>query len=134
VACETGGRLFRSRGGFNRCEAAATGGAAGIRRGVWRLRRRVLERRRRVEKGPVIRVATDSKKPQDSNSTADAMREMNTLGSVGFAFVLSIVIGCGAGLLVDRLIGRGHWGFFIGFFLGLAAGVVSVIRASQSIK
>ena len=76
----------------------------------------------------------DQKDAPESNSTADAMREMGTLGSVGFAFVLSIVIGCGAGLLVDHLIGRGHWGFFIGFFLGLAAGVVSVIRASQSIK
>jgi F0F1-type ATP synthase assembly protein I len=68
------------------------------------------------------------------NSNADAMREMGSLGSVGFAFVLSIVIGCGLGLLVDRLIGRGHWGFFIGFFLGLGAGVVSVVRASRSIK
>jgi len=74
------------------------------------------------------------KKPQVPNSTADAMREMGTLGSVGFAFVLSIVIGCGAGLLVDHFVGRGHWGFFIGFFLGLAAGVVSVVRASRSIK
>jgi F0F1-type ATP synthase assembly protein I len=37
-------------------------------------------------------------------------------------------------LLVDHWIGAGHWGFFIGFFLGLAAGVVSVVRASRSIK
>ncbi len=76
----------------------------------------------------------DQRKAPDTNSTAETMREMSTLGSVGFAFVLSIVIGCGAGLFVDRLIGRGHWGFFIGFFLGLAAGVVSVVRASRSIK
>ncbi|HTI36134.1 MAG TPA: AtpZ/AtpI family protein [Vicinamibacterales bacterium] len=79
-------------------------------------------------------MADDSRNGRDSHSTAEAMREFGTLGSVGFAFVLSIVIGCGAGLLVDRLIGRGHWGFFIGFLLGLAAGVVSVIRASRSIK
>jgi len=44
------------------------------------------------------------------------------------------VLGAGGGLLIDRWIGNGHWGFFIGFFLGLAAGVVSVVRASKAIK
>ena len=72
--------------------------------------------------------------PRRSQSTADAMRTMGTLGSVGFAFVLSIVIGAGIGLLIDRWVGRGHWGFFIFFFLGLAAGVVSVFRATKSLK
>jgi F0F1-type ATP synthase assembly protein I len=73
-------------------------------------------------------------KPADPNSAAETMRTMGTLGSVGFAFVLSIVIGAGIGLLIDRWIGRGHWGFFIFFFLGLAAGIVSVYRATQSMK
>jgi ATP synthase protein I len=50
------------------------------------------------------------------------------------SFVIAIVLGVGGGLLVDRWIGSGHWGFFIGFFLGLAAGVVNVVRASKSIK
>ena len=59
---------------------------------------------------------------------------MGTLGSVGFSFVISIVIGVAVGLLIDRWIGRGHFGFFIFFFLGLAAGVVNVVRASKSIK
>ena len=75
----------------------------------------------------------DERKPSQ-NSTADAMRTLGTLGSVGFSFVLAIVIGAGIGLLIDRWIGRGHWGFFIFFFLGLAAGVVNVYRASKSIK
>ena len=64
----------------------------------------------------------------------DTMRALGTLGSVGLSFVISIVLGAGLGLLVDRWIGAGHWGFFIGFFLGMAAGVVSVVRASRSIK
>lgn len=68
------------------------------------------------------------------NSTADAMRSLGTLGTVGLSFVISIVIGTGLGLLIDRWIGSGHWGFFLGFFLGIAAGVVTVIRASKSIK
>jgi ATP synthase protein I len=71
---------------------------------------------------------------RDQNSTAETMRTLGTLGSVGFSFVLAIVIGVGIGLLIDRWIGRGHWGFFIFFFLGLAAGVVNVYRATQSLK
>jgi ATP synthase protein I len=64
----------------------------------------------------------------------DTMRAFGALGSLGFSFVIAIVIGAGGGLLIDRWAGRGHWGFFIGFFLGLAAGVVTVVRASKSIK
>lgn len=71
---------------------------------------------------------------KDHNSTAQTMRTFGTLGSVGLSFVISIVMGAGGGLLIDRWIGAGHWGFFIGFFLGLAAGVVTVVRASKSIK
>ena len=74
------------------------------------------------------------KKDHNANSTAETMRSFGTLGSVGLSFVISIVMGAGGGLLIDRWIGAGHWGFFIGFFLGLAAGVVTVVRASRSIK
>ena len=66
--------------------------------------------------------------------TAETMRSFGTLGSVGLAFVIAIVLGAGGGLLIDRWIGSGHWGFFVGFFLGLAAGVVGVVRASKAIK
>lgn len=72
--------------------------------------------------------------PPHATSSAEAMRSFGTLGSVGLAFVISIVLGAGAGLLFDRWVGRGNWGFFIGFFLGMAAGIVSVVRASKSIK
>ena len=68
------------------------------------------------------------------SSAKETMQSFGTLGSVGFAFVIAIVLGACGGLLIDRWIGAGHWGFFIGFFLGLAAGVVTVVRASKSIK
>ena len=62
------------------------------------------------------------------------MRTFGTLGSVGLSFVLAIVIGAGVGLLIDRWIGSGHWGFFVFFFLGLVAGIINVYRVSKSIK
>ena len=68
------------------------------------------------------------------DSTAETMRSFGTLGTVGLSFVIAIVLGAGLGLLIDRWIGVGHWGFFLGFFLGLAAGIVTVVRASKSIK
>lgn len=71
---------------------------------------------------------------EKERGTAEAMRAFGTLGSVGLSFVISIVLGAGLGLLIDRWIGVGHWGFFIGFFLGLAAGVVTVVRASRTLK
>ena len=71
---------------------------------------------------------------KERSSNAEAMRSFGTLGSVGLSFVISIVIGAGGGLLIDRWTGVAHWGFFIGFFLGLAAGIVTVVRASKSIK
>ena len=71
---------------------------------------------------------------QSRGSAAETMRTLGQLGSVGLSFVLAIVLGAGLGLLIDRWIGWGHWGFFIFFFLGLAAGIVNVYRASQSIK
>jgi len=68
------------------------------------------------------------------DSSGDAMRSFGALGSVGLSFVLSIVIGVGGGLLVDRWLATSPWGFFVGFALGVAAGVVNVVRASKSIK
>ncbi len=62
------------------------------------------------------------------------MRTFGTLGSVGLSFVLAIVIGAGVGLLLDRWLGWGHWGFFVFFFLGLVAGIMNVYRVSKSIK
>lgn len=72
--------------------------------------------------------------PDRGRSTDDAFKAFGALGSVGLSFVLAIVIGAGVGLLIDKWIGSGHWGFFIFFFLGLVAGVVNLYRASKSIK
>jgi len=68
------------------------------------------------------------------DSNADAMRSFGALGNVGLSFVLSIVIGVGGGLLIDRWLSTSPWGFFVGFFLGVRRIVIKKIRASKSIK
>jgi ATP synthase protein I len=50
------------------------------------------------------------------------------LSTVGFAFVLAIVLGFGGGFLLDGWLGTKPWFSFLGFFLGLAAGILNVYR------
>ena len=50
------------------------------------------------------------------------------LSTVGFAFVLAIVLGFGGGYLLDGWLGTKPWLSFLGFFLGLAAGILNVYR------
>jgi ATP synthase protein I len=50
------------------------------------------------------------------------------LSTVGFAFVLALVIGFGAGYLLDEWLGTRPWLSFLGFFFGLAAGILNVYR------
>jgi ATP synthase protein I len=53
------------------------------------------------------------------------------LSTIGLSFVFALVIGFGAGYWVDGLIGTRPWLSFVGFFLGLAAGVLNVYRVMQ---
>jgi len=58
-------------------------------------------------------------------------------GAIGQAFRLStelvagVVVGAGIGWALDRVLGTGPWLLFLFFFLGVAAGVVNVIRAAS---
>jgi len=56
------------------------------------------------------------------------LRLIGQLSTVGFAFVLAIVIGFGGGYLLDEWLGSTPWLSFLGFFLGLAAGILNVYR------
>lgn len=53
------------------------------------------------------------------------------LSTIGFSFVLALVLGFGAGYWLDRTLGTQPWLSFIGFFCGLAAGVLNVYRVLQ---
>ena len=47
------------------------------------------------------------------------------------SFVLALVIGFGAGYWLDVRLGTKPWLSFLGFFLGLTAGVLNVYRVMQ---
>ena len=53
------------------------------------------------------------------------------LSTIGMSFVFAIVLGFGAGFWLDGVLGTKPWLAFIGFFLGLAAGVLNVYRVMQ---
>jgi F0F1-type ATP synthase assembly protein I len=61
----------------------------------------------------------------------DDVRLIGQLSTVGFAFVLALVIGFGGGYLLDGWLGTKPWLSFVGFFLGLAAGILNVYRIMQ---
>jgi ATP synthase protein I len=63
-------------------------------------------------------------------SLADSMRTLGALSTVGFSFVLAIVLGAAFGWWLDKTLGTGPWMFFLFFFLGLAAGVLNVYRTA----
>ena len=53
------------------------------------------------------------------------------LSTIGLSFVFALVIGFAAGYWIDGQLGTSPWLSFVGFFLGLAAGVLNVYRVMQ---
>ena len=53
------------------------------------------------------------------------------LSTIGMSFVLALVIGFGGGYWLDSMFDTRPWLSFVGFFLGLAAGVLNVYRVMQ---
>ena len=65
-------------------------------------------------------------------SQGRTVRTIGTLSAVGLSFVLAVIMGAGAGYVVDRWLGSSPWGFLLFFFLGVAAGILNVIRVSTA--
>ena len=65
-------------------------------------------------------------------SQGRTVRTVGTLSAVGLSFVLAVIMGAGAGYVVDRWLGSSPWGFLLFFFLGVAAGILNVIRVSTA--
>lgn len=65
---------------------------------------------------------------QTSQTTWQLIGQLST---IGMSFVFALVIGFGAGYWLDTTVGTKPWLSFVGFFLGLAAGVLNVYRVLQ---
>jgi F0F1-type ATP synthase assembly protein I len=70
---------------------------------------------------------------QKRGSTADTMRTIGALSTVGFSMVLAVVIGAGIGYFLMTRFGLGRWVFFLGFVFGVAAGIINIYRTAGRI-
>jgi len=72
----------------------------------------------------------------DRKERINTIRTIGALSTVGFSFVLAVVLGALFGWWLDRLLGFEKYPvFFLIFFgFGLAAGIINVFRASRKLK
>lgn len=69
--------------------------------------------------------------PNSRKSLPDTVRTIGALSTVGFSFVLAIVLGAALGYFLDRWLGTRPWLFVLFFFIGLAAGILNVYRTAR---
>ena len=70
---------------------------------------------------------------QKRSSTADTMRTIGALSTVGFSMVLAVAIGAGIGYFLMTRLGMGRWVFFLFFVFGVAAGIINIYRTAGRI-
>jgi len=77
-------------------------------------------------------VADDKTRQQKINT----IRTLGALSTVGFSFVLAIMIGAAAGYGLDKLFKFERYPVFFLLFsaFGLVAGMLNVFRASKKLK
>jgi ATP synthase protein I len=63
-----------------------------------------------------------------SRETGESIRSVGAISTVGLSFVFAIVLGAWGGRVLDGWLGTGPVLFIVGFFVGLAAGVLNVYR------
>lgn len=64
---------------------------------------------------------------------ARTLKTLGQLSTIGLAFVFALVLGFAAGVWLDRTLGTSPWLSLLGFALGLAAGILNVIRTMRSV-
>lgn len=64
---------------------------------------------------------------------ARALKTLGQLSTIGLAFVFALMLGFGGGYWLDGRLGTTPWLTLLGFGAGLAAGVLNVVRAMQSV-
>lgn len=64
---------------------------------------------------------------------ADTIKIIGQLSTVGLSFVFALILGFGGGLWLDGKLGTTPWLTLSGFVVGLAAGVLNVVRIMKGI-
>ncbi len=64
---------------------------------------------------------------------ARTLKTLGQLSTIGLAFVFALVLGFGAGVWLDRRLGTSPWLSLLGFAMGLAAGILNVVRTMRSV-
>lgn len=67
--------------------------------------------------------------------TPDArmLKTIGQLSTIGLAFVFALMMGFGAGFWLDGRLGTKPWLSLLGFAVGLAAGILNVVRTMQAV-
>jgi len=52
---------------------------------------------------------------------------------IGIELLAALIVGLALGWVADRFLGTRPWGLVLGFFIGAAAGMVSVFREAQGL-
>lgn len=61
------------------------------------------------------------------------LKTIGQLSTIGLAFVFALMMGFGAGFWLDARLGTKPWLSLLGFAVGLAAGILNVIRTMQAV-
>lgn len=64
---------------------------------------------------------------------ARTLKTLGQLSTIGLSFVFALVLGFAGGFWLDGRLGTSPWLSLLGFALGLAAGVLNVVRTMQSV-
>ncbi len=68
--------------------------------------------------------------PKPSGSS---LGSLGALSAVGIAFVLAVVFGFLIGYFLDRWLGTSPLFLILFFFIGVAAGIVNVVRTASAV-
>lgn len=69
-----------------------------------------------------------------STPNARTIRMIGQLSTIGLAFVFALVMGFGGGYWLDLQFGTKPWFSLIGFAVGLAAGILNVVRTMKMVS
>ena len=65
---------------------------------------------------------------------ARTLRTIGQLSTIGLAFVFAIMLGFAGGYWIDRGLGSSPWFSLLGFAVGLAAGILNVVRTMRAVS